>query len=676
MSLSSLKASDLSTAEINKILGDAWLNIHVDENKLYNPLLTIPESCADFPHLYITWLMTQPEYFSFICSQILNVNIWPMQGVMLKEIWHHKFPMLIGSRGLSKSFTLALYAILRMLLFPGRKIIITGAAFRQSKIIFEYMENIWYNAPLLRDICSGREGQGPFHQTDVWTFRLGDSVCKALPLGNGEKIRGQRANDILADEFASIVREIFETVIAGFAAVKASPIEALKTAASRRLAQVLNIEMPEEDDVDTSKENQIVISGTAYYDFNHFAEYWKKWRSIIVSGGDIKELERLFGSGKVPSAFNWKDYSIIRIPFELIPPGFMDEAQVARSRATIHAGIYEMEFGAIFSKDSNGFFKRSLVEQCVASPDSKIILPNGNKPIFGPVVRGEKDKSYVMAIDPASEIDNFAIIIMELADMHRRIVYCWTTNKADYELRKKDKLCSDGDFYAFCARKIRALMKVFNIKAIAIDSQGGGHQIVGCLSNKELMQANERPLYPVIDPTDPKESDGQYGDHIIHIINFADADWTAKANHGLRGDFESKITLFPYNDAVDIALAMTDKEMTGSVYDTLEDCIFEIEELKNELATIIVTQTPNGRDKWDTPEIKLPGSKKGRMRKDRYSALIMANAVASTMQNTPQPLAYSTEMGWAQRMLPNQVGEGRMYVGPNWLADALNNIYN
>jgi hypothetical protein len=108
MSLSSLKASDLSTAEINKILGDAWLNIHVDENKLYNPLLTIPESCADFPHLYITWLMTQPEYFSFICSQILNVNIWPMQGVMLKEIWHHKFPMLIGSRGLSKSFTLAL----------------------------------------------------------------------------------------------------------------------------------------------------------------------------------------------------------------------------------------------------------------------------------------------------------------------------------------------------------------------------------------------------------------------------------------------------------------------------------------------------------------------------------------------------------------------------------------
>ena len=52
-----------------------------------------------------------------------------------------------------------------------------------------------------------------------------------MPLGDGSKISGQRANDIIADEFASIPRDIFENVVAGFAAVAASPIEKVKSKA-------------------------------------------------------------------------------------------------------------------------------------------------------------------------------------------------------------------------------------------------------------------------------------------------------------------------------------------------------------------------------------------------------------------------------------------------------------
>jgi len=36
------------------------------------------------------------------------------------------------------------------------------------------------------------------------------------------------------------------------------------------------------------------LSGTAFYDFNHFAEYWKKWKSIIKSKGDLKKLQEVF----------------------------------------------------------------------------------------------------------------------------------------------------------------------------------------------------------------------------------------------------------------------------------------------------------------------------------------------------------------------------------------------
>ena len=163
--------------------------------------------------------------------------------------------------------------------------------------------------------------------------------------------------------------------------------------------------------------NQIILSGTAYYDFNHFAEYWKKWKQIINSKGDKKKLGEMFGEDGVPPDFDWTEYYIIRVPFELLPEGFMDAGQVARSKATVHAGIYQMEFGACFSSDSNGFFKRSLIEACVASPENEISLPSGEVN-FHASIRGNPKARYVYGIDPASEVDNFSIVVMELHEDH------------------------------------------------------------------------------------------------------------------------------------------------------------------------------------------------------------------------------------------------------------------
>ena len=41
--------------------------------------------------------------------------------------------MLIASRGFGKSFILSLYAMIRALLIPERKVVVVGAAFRQSR---------------------------------------------------------------------------------------------------------------------------------------------------------------------------------------------------------------------------------------------------------------------------------------------------------------------------------------------------------------------------------------------------------------------------------------------------------------------------------------------------------------------------------------------------------------
>jgi hypothetical protein len=238
------------------------------------------------------------------------------------------------------------------------------------------METMWRNSPILRSIFSGNE-DGPRRDVDRCTIRLGDSWTIAVPMGDGSKIRGLRAHIIIADEFASISPDIYETVVAGFAAVSASPIENVKEAAKRKAMTAAGIWNEELEALDTKMGNQAIISGTADYSFKHFADYWRRYKSIIESKGNTQKLEDLF-KGEVPENFNWKDYSIIRIPYELIPKGFMDDKQVARAKATIHTGIYNMEYAACFTKDSDGFFKRSMLEACVVKESNPVVIGEKN----------------------------------------------------------------------------------------------------------------------------------------------------------------------------------------------------------------------------------------------------------------------------------------------------------
>ena len=266
-------------------LNDAWLGIEVDENNLFNPMdFVFDEEDRDRLLEKIAWLLMRPEYFSFACKYILNVELSPFQSLILYEMWNRKFPMLIGSRGMGKSFLLSVYPLLRALFMPRRKVIVVGAAFRQSKVLFEYMDTIWKNAPILRDLCGGNSG--PRRDVDRCVMHIGQSTITCLPLGDGSKIRGQRANDIIADEFASIPRDIFENVVAGFAAVAASPIEKVKQKAKNKKAKELGVGVEQNNEQMMEKSNQIILSGTAYYDFNHFADYWKRYCSIVKSGGD------------------------------------------------------------------------------------------------------------------------------------------------------------------------------------------------------------------------------------------------------------------------------------------------------------------------------------------------------------------------------------------------------
>jgi intein/homing endonuclease len=1070
----SRKSTELLNRE-DELIRDAWLGIDKTADELFNPLETIPEGYEQQPHVYLLWLLSNPDHFALFCREILNITIHPIQAVILKELWVRKFPMLIGSRGMGKSFMLALYILLRMIFMPGRKIVMTGAGFRQSKLIFAYMEKIWDNAPLLRDIAGS--GSGYFHGTDAFKFVIGLSEAYALPIGDGcltednlitmsdgiynislgntsgivnhekyvwssadkkfvysdesynngkqktkkittkrgysiegthnhklkvlrnnnivwlrldemivgdrilidrserwhnntnnitkeeayalglmigdgcwtnkyklrftsedpelveklelgtklkfkqcsdlvhfdyngikdvnnwldywglnvcytidkiiphkvltcskdvvsslisglfdtdghvqvnkdkggvsvclgftntskklvdqlhylllhfgiistkssrlrgnenwnrvyelhiygnnaklfqqrinfclsrkkieletalsekstfnsmddeipniqklmlesikeikivkngsrsararvlpskiknkktitfhylqtflevyknnthynmdilksladndiyydtidmiedgenctydihvpntheycangffshnSKIRGYRAHDIIVDEFAVGNPEILEHVIFGFAVVSADPIGSNQRKASIRKAIELGRTIDNDDDL--YQANQIIVSGTAYYEFNHFYKYWRKYQGIVNSRGDKKRLAEI---GADPDKTNWRDYSVMRIPYYFMPEGFMEVDIIARAKNNMHQSLFDMEYLSLFSADSNGFFKRSLLEKCVA---------NHNISLYG-----ERGKEYVLGIDPASEEDNFSIVVLEIEKSVRRVVYCWTSTKQSYKEELKSGKAKENDFYDYVCRKILDLVDMFDVRGIAIDSQGGGHAIVGRLHNPSVLKQGEAPLWPIIDVDEPSEDDIQEGRHIIELISFADAKWTSEANHGMRLDFESRALLFPKFDGLTFAEIDLSTEEGVKTCDITEESVLEIEEMKNELSSIVMTQTPSGRDKWDTPDQKLPGQKKGRLRKDRYSALLMANYLGKKLVQDKREITYSFEGGLAKNIKPEEI-TGPAFTGTNAIsmetAKKLNELY-
>ena len=357
----------------------------------------------------------------------------------------------------------------------------------------------------------------------------------------------------------------------------------------------------------------------------------------------------------------------------------MDDAQVARSKATMHNGIYQMEYGACFTRDSQGFFKRSLIESCVCSESNSLKDMEENEINFEAKLIGDSSKRYVFGVDPASEVDNFSITVLELHNDHRRIVYCWTTTRSEHIEKVKKGLCSETDFYSYCARKIRDLMRLFPCVHISIDAQGGGIAVMEALHDKDKLKDGELPIWQIIDPEKPKSSDGERGLHILEMCQFAKYEWLSEANHGMRKDFEDKVLLFPRFDTITLGLSNVEDGLKGRVYDTLEQCVMDIEALKDELSMIQMTQTQNGRDRWDTPEVIVSAGKKMKMRKDRYSALLMANMAARIIARTPDKSDYEFYGGFAystpsKKQIEEDIPE-EDFNGPAWFIDKMKNVY-
>jgi hypothetical protein len=533
-------------------------------------------------------------HLGLTAKYILNLTLLPFQLTILDMLWKKRFPYMVMTRGGGKTFILAVYSCLLALLVPGSKIVLVGANFRQSQLIFEYIEQIYNSAPLFRQCCTGR---GPSKQPAKWRLGVGDSTIIAVPLGHdGSTIRGLRATSIIADEFASIPEEVFQVVVRGFAAVSKDPAKKVLDRWKSSHLKNSGVELENDENVG----NQIILSGTAYYTFNHFYKTKQQYEEIIKN----KTID-----GKL----DYRDYGIIEIPYQAMPEGFMDETQIAQARVTMHPLFFGMEYEAKFAGTTGGFFPMIDIENATAGSVIKgetgeAVFIKGEpvtNPYYSIELEYESDGVYVMGADPARDTDNFAVCIIKITkDGHYRIVYVDAWNRKEW---------------GYSVRRLRELIKRFNIQRISIDRGGGGTTIEDLLKDKRYMEPGELPIFNI----DKKEDEGDWyvGQEILQVQDFSEYAWYRAANYSLQGEIHHRKILFPAHN--------TDESVYHKYHfreQEINSCLDNVQAMRLELAQIERTVKGSNREHFDLPEEQIKQAKeKGVVhRKDRYSALLLA----------------------------------------------------
>lgn len=146
------------------------------------------------------------------------------QRIILNEIWKRKFLWIQVMRGGGKTYSVARAVLDYCLAHDNTPVILTAPSFRQSLMMFDeivkIIEREKKNENANFKIASEVLGDIKRNTMEsVIRFRNG-SLVKAVPLGDGSKVRGLRGGILVLDEAYQMTKELYESHLAPFTGVK------------------------------------------------------------------------------------------------------------------------------------------------------------------------------------------------------------------------------------------------------------------------------------------------------------------------------------------------------------------------------------------------------------------------------------------------------------------------
>ena len=556
---------------------------------------------------------------SFTSEMFLGVKLFPFQAMAIKGMMVSDYSMFVFSRGMSKTFSTAIYVLLECLLNPKANIGVIAGSFRQSKQIFQKMEDILSKpeASLLKE-CGFKIQKG----TDQWTLTLGSSRAIALPLANGERLRGFRFNRIVLDEFLTIPEKIFNEVIIPFLGVVENPIE--REELYNLESKLIDKGEMKESDRYIWPNNKLIILSSPSFKFEYMYKLYKKYEDLI-NGLGVKE-------GDDEDDFKDDAYRLImQLSYDCAPSRLYDQNLLKQAKATMSEMQFKREFGAQFIDESDGYFRLSKMAACT--------IPDGEMPAVEIV--GNPSDEYILSFDPNwagnTSADHFAMHVFKINRDSQKVCLVHSYAIAGVSLKQH------MEYFLY-------LIKYFNIVGICGDYNGGVQFINSC--NESAIFKNEKIKIGVID-VDLEKPENWHSDIMTFksqynvksknycILRKPTVNWNRNANEMLQAAIDHKRILFA-SRAVDthfdeqrkknipIDKIKWDMKMLGSskgalMIDFIDHQKSIIELTKSECANIEVVANPQGSQSFNLPQNLRRQKGPNRARKDSYSALLLGN---------------------------------------------------
>jgi hypothetical protein len=545
------------------------------------------------------------------CVEFLTgVRLATYQVITIKGMMNRNYAMCVWGRGVGKTFCAAVYCILQCLFEPKTKILIAGPTFRTARFIFEEIEKIVNrpDAKLLLD-CFGAK----LRKNDLFSWEINEGGIRAIPL-NGEKIRGFRANVLVIDEFLLMSEDMVERVLLPFLVSPQDVERRIKVRAVEKERIKAGLMTEADAEVFTNDAKMIALSSASYT-----CEYlYRKFESYV---------KEIFDEEPRPEGTT---FFVSNLAWDAIPPEMMDKSiiEVANSNVSNSAN-FKREYGAQFIDGSDSYYSMKKMQECT--------VPDGEYPTL--LLRGEKDKKYILSIDPnfsnSPTADHFAMCVIEM-DMDG------TGGTVVHQYAKAGKDLKDHIKYFYY------LLTNFNIEMIIIDY--AGYQFIESANENELFRKAglELKIFDFTSEKDGLEYDEElkkakreYNKTIQKIVftQYFTTDFIRKANEWLQGCIDYKKIWFggvikgnptAHEKAVSTNLNYSllglskDGESKG---DTVDEFIATqevlINQTKYECADIEVKTTAKGVQSFDLPMMHKRDKRAERRRRDSYTALML-----------------------------------------------------
>jgi len=552
---------------------------------------------------------------SFSSELITGVSLFPFQHMAIKAMMETDYFLGIWSRGMSKSFSTAIFAILDAILNQGVHIGIISKSFRQSKMIFRKIEEISRSpkAGFLSQ-CINRISK----TNDEWVIEIGRSKITALPLGDGEKLRGFRFQRMIIDELLLMPEKILNEVILPFLSVVENPTERQKL---YDLESVLikQGKMSEEDRYRWPN-NKIIGLSSASYKFEYLYKLYQQYESLILNNAEKDKAHRV----------------IMHFSYDCAPDQLYDQNLINQAKATMSQSQFDREFGAVFTDDSSGYFKVSKMALCT--------IPDGEGQSVEVV--GDPAAQYILSFDPSwSESDgsdDFSMQLIKINPDKRNGIIVHSYALSGTNLKKHI------EYFHY-------LLTHFNIVSIVGDYNGGVQFINSCNESEIFKKAGVKLDMFDADFDNPQEYDKALRDarnqynistkKIVHLRKPSSA-WIRYANESLQAAFDHKRIWFAgaamdeaYNrqrsanipiQTLKFSRHDDEKESGARQIDFIEQLKDNVELIKVQCALIQVNTSAQGTQSFDLPMNLKKQRGADKARKDSYSTLVLGNWMMQT----------------------------------------------